>query len=56
MNNVLGYIAFPCTDDVIIPSTIIEDGLEQSRLVLEAIRKYSLTLKASKRLFFRKVT
>lgn len=56
MNNVLGplknSVAFPYMDDVIIPSTSIEEGLHRLRLVLETLRKHNLTLKISKCTFF----
>jgi hypothetical protein len=56
MNNVLGplrnTIAFPYMDDIIIPSATLEEGLCRLRLVLEALRKYNLTLKIEKCVFF----
>jgi hypothetical protein len=56
MNNVLGplrnTVAFPYIDDVIIPSTTVEEGLERLRLVLESFRKHNLTIKFSKFSFF----
>lgn len=58
MNNVLGSlknkIAFPYMDDVIIPSTTVEEGLRRLRLVFEAFRKHNLTIKLSKCSFFHK--
>jgi hypothetical protein len=56
MNNVLGplrnTIAFPYMDDIIIPSATLEEGLCRLRLVLEALRKYNLTLRIEKCVFF----
>ncbi|KAJ3642004.1 hypothetical protein Zmor_028469 [Zophobas morio] len=56
MDKVLGplknTVAFPYIDDVIIPSTTVEEGLERVRLVLEALRKHNITLRLSKCSFF----
>jgi transposase InsO family protein len=56
MNKVLGplknTVAFPYIDDVIIPSTTVEEGLHRLRLVLEALRKHNITLRLSKCSFF----
>jgi transposase InsO family protein len=57
MNNVLGplknTVAFPYMDDIIIPSTTVEEGLQRLRSVLEVLRQHNLTLKLSKCSFFR---
>jgi hypothetical protein len=46
-------VAFPYMDDVIIPSTTVEEGLQCLRSVLEVLREHNLTLKLRKCSFFR---
>lgn len=56
MDGVLGKlknsIAFPYLDDVIIPSTTVDEGIIRLRQILDVFRKYHLTLRLQKCSFF----